>query len=98
MCVRGRKSKQEGDISAREGTSLLLNRVMEATAKLSDRFIIGRGAQGVVYKASLNSGQVFAVKKLAFSGNKGKSMEREIQTLGKIRHRNLVKLEDFNLD
>ncbi|KAI9070943.1 hypothetical protein K1719_047093 [Acacia pycnantha] len=68
---------------------------MEATANLSDRFIIGRGAHGVVYKASLDSGQVFAVKKLAFSGNKGKSMDREIQTLGKIRHRNLVKLENF---
>ncbi|KAK4269560.1 hypothetical protein QN277_022701 [Acacia crassicarpa] len=95
MCVCSRKSKQEDDISAREGNSLLLNKVMEATANLSDRFIIGRGAHGVVYKASLDSGEVFAVKKLAFSGNKGKSMDREIQTLGKIRHRNLVKLEDF---
>ncbi|XP_028788165.1 receptor-like protein kinase isoform X2 [Neltuma alba] len=97
MCVCGRKPKQGVQISDKEGTSSLLNKVMEATANLSDRFIIGKGAHGVVYKASVDPGQVFAVKKLAFSGNKGKSksMVREIQTAGKIRHRNLVKLEDF---
>ncbi|KAF7843144.1 Receptor-like protein kinase [Senna tora] len=97
MFVSGGKSKQEVEISAKEGTTSLLNKVMEATANLSDRFIIGRGAHGVVYKAPVDPAQVFAVKKLAFAGNKGKnlSMVREIQTLGKIRHRNLVKLEDF---
>lgn len=95
MCVCSRKSKQEVDISGKEGPSLLLNKVMDATANLSDRFIIGRGAHGVVYKASVVPGKAYAVKKLAFTENKNKSMHREIQTLGKIRHRNLVKLEDF---
>lgn len=70
---------------------------MEATENLNDRYIIGRGAHGVVYKALVGPDKAFAVKKLEFAASKGKnlSMVREIQTLGKIKHRNLVKLVDF---
>ncbi|XP_057450618.1 receptor-like protein kinase isoform X2 [Lotus japonicus] len=95
--VFGRKSKQDTDIAANEGLSSLLNKVMEATENLNDRYIIGRGAHGVVYKALVGPDKAFAVKKLEFSASKGKnlSMVREIQTLGKIKHRNLVKLVDF---
>ncbi|KAE9585662.1 putative protein kinase RLK-Pelle-LRR-XI-1 family [Lupinus albus] len=97
MFVFRRKSKQEVNISAREGTSSLFTKVMEATANLNDRYVIGRGAHGVVYKAAIRPDKVYAVKKLGFAASRGKnlSMVREIQTLGKIRHRNLVKLEEF---
>lgn len=95
----GRKSKQQQQvhIDAHGGSSSLLNKVMEATSNLSDRYIIGRGAHGVVYKALVDQDKAFAVKKLAFAASKGKnlSMVREIRTLGQIRHRNLVKLENF---
>ncbi|KAF7843145.1 Receptor-like protein kinase [Senna tora] len=95
--VCGGKSEEEIPISVEDGTISLLNEVMEATENLSDQHIIGRGAHGIVYKAAIDSTRVFAVKKIAFLGNKGKSLSmiREIQTLGRIRHRNLVKLEDF---
>ncbi|CAK8535734.1 unnamed protein product [Lathyrus sativus] len=93
----GRKSEQQVHITDNGGPSSLLNKVMEATSNLSDRYIIGRGAHGVVYKALVSQDKAFAVKKLAFAASKGKnvSMIREIQTLGQIRHRNLVKLENF---
>ncbi|KAB8108705.1 hypothetical protein EE612_044598 [Oryza sativa] len=80
-----------------EGSSSKLNEVIEATENFDDKYIIGTGAHGTVYKATLRSGEVYAVKKLAISAQKGsyKSMMRELKTLGKIKHRNLIKLKEF---
>ncbi|KAI3857321.1 hypothetical protein MKX03_028981 [Papaver bracteatum] len=85
------------DMLKGEGASSLLNKVMVATENLNERFIIGRGAHGIVFKASLSADEVYALKKLEFIGNKGASvsMIREIKTVWEIRHRNLVRLEDF---
>jgi serine/threonine protein kinase len=56
---------------------------------------IGRGGAGTVYKGVMPSGEIVAVKRLAGEG-KGASHDHgfsaEIQTLGKIRHRNIVRL------
>lgn len=99
MFVVRRKRKQELDqvCAEEEGTSALLNQVMEATENLNERYVVGRGAHGVVYRASVSPGNDFAVKKFIVAKNKGGSlsMVREIQTIGKVKHRNLVKLEDF---
>ncbi|KAJ1432165.1 Serine/threonine-protein kinase, active site [Sesbania bispinosa] len=79
-------------------TPLIYDQIMEATENLNDRYIIGIGAYGVVYKAQLVTGHVVAVKKVSFGRNKEKrasSMQNEIQTIGTIRHRNLVKLFGF---
>ncbi|PNY10010.1 receptor-like protein kinase [Trifolium pratense] len=95
--VYGRKSQQV-HITDNGGPSSLFNEVLKATSNLSDEYIIGRGVHGVVYKAVVSQDKAFAVKKLAFSAaSKGKkmSMIREIQTLGHVKHRNLVKLEEF---
>ncbi|KAI3961489.1 hypothetical protein MKX01_001225 [Papaver californicum] len=85
------------DILEGEGASSLLNKVIVATENLNERFIIGRGAHGNVFKVSLGANEVYAIKKLEFLGKKGASvsMIREIKTVGEIRHRNLVRLEDF---
>ncbi|XP_062234176.1 receptor-like protein kinase HSL1 [Phragmites australis] len=65
---------------------------------------IGSGASGKVYKAVLSNGEVVAVKKLwsgaikkdIEDGGQGSaaddSFEAEVRTLGKIRHKNIVKL------
>ncbi|KAL8043567.1 hypothetical protein ABFS82_09G130400 [Erythranthe guttata] len=84
-------------VSSEEGASSLLNQVTEATENLNDKYIIGRGAHGVVYKVTLGPTKVYALKKIGYVGSKGgnKSMVREIQTIGKVRHRNLVRMEDF---
>ncbi|TVU06256.1 hypothetical protein EJB05_49458 [Eragrostis curvula] len=80
-----------------EGASSKLNEFIEATENFDDKYIIGTGGHGTVYKAALRTGEVYAIKKLAISAHKGlyKSLVRELKTLGKIRHRNLVKLKEF---
>ncbi|KAG6501797.1 hypothetical protein ZIOFF_041681 [Zingiber officinale] len=73
--------------------------IVSATNDFDESFVIGRGACGTVYRALLKSGQTIAVKKLA-SNREGKytenSFHAEILTLGKIRHRNIVKLYGFS--
>ncbi|XP_061338200.1 uncharacterized protein LOC133285060 [Gastrolobium bilobum] len=98
-----RRSKQamkidsQVHISAQMNPSYLEDLVLKATENLNDRYIIGRGGHGIVYKAQL--GQLdFAVKKVTFGSNKQKYLsilQREIQTLEKIKHRNLVAYADY---
>ncbi|WOL04949.1 hypothetical protein Cni_G13672 [Canna indica] len=70
--------------------------IMEATSNLSDEFVVGSGGSGTVYKAELPTGEAVAVKKILHSSRDSllhdKSFLREIETLGRIKHRNLVKL------
>ncbi|KAF0900327.1 hypothetical protein E2562_030615 [Oryza meyeriana var. granulata] len=80
-----------------EGSSAKLNEVVEVTENFNNKYIIGFGAHGTVYKAVLRSGEVYAVKKLVHAAHRGSnaSMIRELQTLGQIRHRNLIRLKEF---
>ncbi|RID57909.1 hypothetical protein BRARA_F01248 [Brassica rapa] len=96
-CKRGVKTEDTPVLDEEEGLSLLLNKVLTATDNLDDKYIIGRGAHGVVYKASLAPGEEYAVKKLIFaeSVRANQNMKREIETIGQVRHRNLVRLERF---
>lgn len=72
---------------------------------LDEDNVIGSGASGKVYKAVLSNGEVVAVKKLwstvvkkeegsasASASAADNSFEAEVRTLGKIRHKNIVKL------
>ncbi|CAF2064988.1 unnamed protein product [Brassica napus] len=100
-CKRGANKTEDAhvlDDEEEEGLSLLLNKVLAATDNLDDKYIIGRGAHGVVYKASLGPGDEYAVKKLIFAAehvHTNQNMKREIETIGLVRHRNLVRLERF---
>ncbi|CAB4273844.1 unnamed protein product [Prunus armeniaca] len=92
-----KKTKQELEVATQEDPSSLLNRVMKATENLNDQYIIGRGAHGTVYKAHVAPDKDYAVKKILFAGHEESrsSMVTEIIILGTIRHRNLLKLEEF---
>ncbi|KAG2665497.1 hypothetical protein I3760_15G010900 [Carya illinoinensis] len=62
---------------------------------LKDENVIGKGCSGVVYRAEMPSGELIAVKKLWKSKKDEEpvdSFAAEIQILGHIRHRNIVKL------
>ncbi|KAI5332423.1 hypothetical protein L3X38_022552 [Prunus dulcis] len=65
---------------------------------IKENNVIGRGGAGIVYRGTMSSGEQVAVKKL-LGINKGSShdngLSAEIQTLGKIRHRNIVRLLAF---
>ncbi|XXG61850.1 hypothetical protein AAC387_Pa05g0349 [Persea americana] len=73
--------------------------IIEATEDFDDKYFIGEGGYGKVYKANLPTGQVVALKKLHphEDGEQidQRSFKNEIQALTEIRHRNIVKLYGF---
>ncbi|KAG0610449.1 hypothetical protein M758_7G066200 [Ceratodon purpureus] len=73
--------------------------IMDATENPNDAYIIGRGAHGVVYKVALSSRTPIAVKKIEpldiTPALVHKSFRREIETVGKVKHRNLATLLGF---
>ncbi|XWS36959.1 hypothetical protein CRYUN_Cryun19dG0002300 [Craigia yunnanensis] len=73
--------------------------ILEATENFDETRCIGVGGFGKVYKAEMENGQVFAVKKLSSHGDiemeEVKSFKNEIAALTEIRHRNIVKLCGF---
>ncbi|KAF7093205.1 hypothetical protein CFC21_095630 [Triticum aestivum] len=72
--------------------------IMRLTENLSEKYIIGYGASSTVYKCVLKSGKAIAVKRLYSQCNHGaREFETELETVGSIRHRNLVSLHGFSL-
>ncbi|KAK7358898.1 hypothetical protein VNO77_00839 [Canavalia gladiata] len=67
--------------------------LVEATNGFHSDCIVGSGGFGVVYKALLKDGSVVAIKKLMHvSGQGDREFTAEMETIGKIKHRNLVPL------
>ncbi|XP_022877222.1 receptor-like protein kinase HSL1 [Olea europaea var. sylvestris] len=65
----------------------------EISECLKEANVIGRGASGKVYKVVLSNGEIVAVKKLWERSDKIEDeFEIEVETLGKVRHKNIVKL------
>ncbi|WOK92954.1 receptor-like protein kinase BRI1-like 3 [Canna indica] len=67
--------------------------LLEATNGFSADSLIGSGGFGEVYKARLKDGSVVAIKKLIHvTGQGDREFTAEMETIGKIKHRNLVPL------
>lgn len=66
--------------------------LMAATNDFSKDNIIGEGWTGTVYKAILPDGSMLAVKRLRPSSRSDREFQAEMDTLGRLRHRNLVPL------
>ncbi|XP_021740781.1 LRR receptor-like serine/threonine-protein kinase [Chenopodium quinoa] len=58
---------------------------------LTSANVIGTGSSGVVYKVAMPNGETLAVKKMWSTDEIG-AFKSEIQTLGSIRHKNIVRL------
>ncbi|KAJ7972606.1 putative Receptor protein kinase [Quillaja saponaria] len=75
--------------------------LITATENFSDKYCIGKGGQGSVYKAILPTGDVFAVKHFHLSEEMEvpeyqiKNFLSEIHALSEIRHRNIVKIYGY---
>ncbi|KAL5705914.1 Receptor protein-tyrosine kinase cepr1 [Ranunculus cassubicifolius] len=77
----------------------------EILEALVDKNIVGHGGSGTVYKIDLSNGQAVAVKKLWTQKPKypaaddelflDNELKTEVQTLGSIRHKNIVKLYSY---
>ncbi|XP_058114456.1 brassinosteroid LRR receptor kinase BRL1-like [Magnolia sinica] len=67
--------------------------LLEATNGFSSESLIGSGGFGDVYKARLKDGCTVAIKKLVHvTGQGDREFTAEMETIGKIKHRNLVPL------
>ncbi|XP_044377418.1 MDIS1-interacting receptor like kinase 2-like [Triticum aestivum] len=74
----------------------VFKQIIEATNNFSEMHCIGIGGYGSVYKAKLATREIFAVKKIHMIEDECCLNEtvfnREIESLMKIRHRNIIKL------
>ncbi|XP_018728203.2 putative receptor-like protein kinase At3g47110 [Eucalyptus grandis] len=67
--------------------------LLRATNRFSETNLIGKGRYGIVYKGILDGGAMVAVKVLNLTQRgASRSFVTECQTLGAIRHRNLIKI------
>lgn len=69
-----------------------LSDLMTATNDFSPENIIGSGRTGTVYRATLADGSVMAIKRLRDTAQSEKQFKAEMNTLARLRHRNLVPL------
>jgi hypothetical protein len=77
---------------------LVFEEITRVTENFSDRYIIGSGGYGTVYKAQLQGGRFVAVKKLHSTEEVMSDENRflsEIEVLMKLRHRSIVKMYGF---
>ncbi|KAL3497416.1 hypothetical protein ACH5RR_040148 [Cinchona calisaya] len=72
--------------------------IMRMTENLSEKYIIGYGASSTVYKCVLKNCNPVAIKKLySHYPQSLKEFETELETVGSIKHRNLVSLQGYSL-
>ncbi|XP_038888646.1 probable L-type lectin-domain containing receptor kinase VII.2 [Benincasa hispida] len=93
---RGRKKPKDGEIEDWEleywPHRFTYEDVYEATDGFSEANVIGFGRNGKVYKGTLGRSKV-AVKRISVEGESGmREFVAEISSLGRLKHRNLVKL------
>ncbi|KAJ0967367.1 hypothetical protein J5N97_024284 [Dioscorea zingiberensis] len=71
--------------------------IIDATENFDDKYRIGAGSYGTVYKVTLTSGETFAIKKIPKIEDQEdeQAFRNEIQALTQIRHRNIVRLYGF---
>ncbi|KAL8501888.1 hypothetical protein ACS0TY_021124 [Phlomoides rotata] len=71
--------------------------IMRMTENLNEKYIIGYGASSTVYKCVLKNCKPVAVKKLySHYPDSLKEFETELETVGSIKHRNLVSLQGYS--
>ncbi|CAL4998301.1 unnamed protein product [Urochloa decumbens] len=104
-CVRGRRqARQRSGSITLGGMRVQIDQVLEytydelkkATGNFSKDAELGRGAFGVVYKATLENKKVIAVKKLQRKEKVDeKQFRNEVTILSGLKHKNLVKLDGY---
>ncbi|XP_068642456.1 probable serine/threonine-protein kinase PBL28 isoform X2 [Aristolochia californica] len=90
-------------IERRQGSSVFtLKEMEEATSSFSEENLVGKGGFGRVYRGTLRSGEVVAVKKMELPPFKAAEGEREfrveVDILSRLYHPNLVALIGYCAD
>ncbi|KAJ4702727.1 Lectin-receptor kinase [Melia azedarach] len=74
----------------------LYKNLYKATKGFKDEEVIGNGGFGKVYRGVLSSNEQIAVKKFSHDSKQGmKEFVAEVVSMGRLRHRNLVKLRGY---
>ncbi|KAJ4715204.1 Lectin-receptor kinase [Melia azedarach] len=74
----------------------LYKSLYKATKGFKDKEVIGKGGFGKVYRGVLSSNEEIAVKKVSHDSQQGmKEFVAEVVSMGRLRHRNLVKLRGY---
>ncbi|KAH9622778.1 hypothetical protein KSS87_007374 [Heliosperma pusillum] len=81
----------------KSATKMRLDDLMKATNSFSNNNIINSGRTGAMYKAVMPDGTFLAVKRLQDSQRTEKEFLSEMNTLGSVRHQNLVPLLGYCL-
>ncbi|KAF5936448.1 hypothetical protein HYC85_027577 [Camellia sinensis] len=72
--------------------------ILRMTENLSEKYVIGYGASSTVYKCVLKNCKPVAIKRLYSQYPQClKEFETELETVGSIKHRNLVSLQGYSL-
>ncbi|KAK1287575.1 LRR receptor-like serine/threonine-protein kinase ERECTA [Acorus calamus] len=72
--------------------------IMRMTENLNEKYIIGYGASSTVYKCTLKNCKPVAIKRIYTQYPQNlKEFETELETVGSIKHRNLVSLQAYSL-
>ena len=69
--------------------------MLRALRRIRKEDVVGEGGFGMVYKVTLKDNSKFAVKKLKLCLEAARGFENELETLGEIKHCNLVKLRGY---
>ncbi|KAM0050918.1 putative protein kinase RLK-Pelle-LRR-XI-1 family [Helianthus debilis subsp. tardiflorus] len=101
FCIITRKRSKDIDEETTDTDTITFANIMNATENFDEKYCIGKGCFGSVYKATLPTGQIVAVKQMKTTSTdevpaKNKqSFENEIQALTEVRHRNIIKLYGY---
>ncbi|XP_037445765.1 MDIS1-interacting receptor like kinase 2-like isoform X2 [Triticum dicoccoides] len=105
LTCKKRKPQESVTVEARDLFSvwnfdgrLAFDDIVRATEDFDDKYIIGTGGYGKVYKAQLQDGQLVAVKKLHRTEEELDNERRfhsEMEILSQIRQRSIVKMYGF---
>nr|GME01992.1 LRR receptor-like serine/threonine-protein kinase ERECTA [Ipomoea batatas] len=72
--------------------------IMRFTENLSEKYVIGCGASSTVYKCHLKNSRPVAIKRIYTQHPYSlREFETELNTIGSIRHRNVVSLHGYSL-
>jgi len=92
MAAQNGSLPKQGTLVAVDGeTNLELETLLKASA-----YILGNSRVSIVYKAVLEDGRAFAVRRIGECGiERRKDFENQVRAIAKLRHPNLVKVRGF---